>query len=119
MSTLYGTLIAAVAKEYEQQTSALHKNTALINRFGEAMKEFGLTPDVKVRSGGAIALVALSRRGENHEAILAALADRGYRVDTPVKPQYQFTDGYTIWHAKVAGNSMEFGLLFYTALDVA
>lgn len=119
MTTLYGTLVAAIAKDYEVQTSVLHANSALINQFGDAMKEFGLTADVKVQPGGKLSLVALSSRGQDATPILVTLKERGYRLDAPVKPRLQFNDGYTIWHVKVTGHSLEFGLLFYTEVEVS
>jgi len=118
-ATLYGTLVAAIAKEYEVQTSALHANSTLINRFGDAMKDFGLTADVKVQLGAKLSLIALAHRGQNAAPILAALKERGYRMDEPVKPRLQFNDGYTIWHVNVTGHSLEFGLLFYTEVEVS
>lgn len=118
-ATLYGTLVAAIAKDYEVQTSALHANATLINRFGDAMKELGLTADVKVQPGGTLSLVALSSRGQDATPILTAIKERGFRLEAPVKPRLQFNDGYTIWHVKVTGHSMEFGLLFYTEVEVS
>jgi hypothetical protein len=119
MSTLYGTLTSQASKDYELQTSALQQNKDLVNQFGEEMESFGLTPHVKPADRSTVKLVAGSARGQPHEPIFEALRARGYRVDEPVKPATQLTDGFTIWTVNVHGSRLSFTLLFYTVRDVA
>jgi hypothetical protein len=52
-NSLYGKLVADLAQDYQRQCDALHKNPQLINRFGDAIKPFSLTPNIKPSTDGS------------------------------------------------------------------
>jgi hypothetical protein len=119
MTSLYGTLIAHLAADYEKQTSALHKNTALINRFGEEMKRHDLAPHVNTVDSANIRFVGGSKRGRDNQALFDALKDSGYNIGAAEKTPQQFTDGYVMWLAPITSRALSFTLLFYTEEDVS
>lgn len=118
-ATLYGKLIGHVAADYEKQTSALHNNQLLINRFGEFCKALKLTPDVRTRENGTIALVAHCERGRDHAPIVDMLRQMACKVGEFSMPAIQFRDAYTIWTARVSAPSFKFTLLFYIEEDAS
>lgn len=120
MSTLHGTLAAALSRDYEKQTSALHQNAEAINRFGDlVIKPFDLVPHVKPLQGGGVGFVAHCVRGRDHAPLLLSLADAGFTVGKAEKHQMQFNDGYTIWTAPVKSREIAFCLVFYTPVDAS
>jgi len=119
MSTLYGTLIGHLARDYEVHTSALNANAELVNRFGDEMRQLDLVPHVRPQDSKSVACVAQCIRGRDHLPVLQALIDRGYKIAAAAKLPHQFTDGYVIWCTRVTSRALSFDLLFYTAAGMA
>lgn len=117
--TYYGELIGKLARDYETQTSALHRNTNLINRFGEFAKSLELTPHVRPLDNGTVSFVARCDRGRDHLPVLAMLRQTGCKIGEPEKPALQIRDTYTAWTASVTSPAFSFTLLFYVEEDVS
>lgn len=113
-NSLYGRLAADLNSEYSHRSEALHRHMHLINRFGEAIKSFNLTPHARTSSQGDVSLVALSRRGEDAAALQAALVAQGAAIGQVLQTPNQFNDGFVMWTAPVRIQGLEFTLLFYT-----
>jgi hypothetical protein len=112
-ASLYGRLTADLANDYQQKSELLHRHSHLINRFGEAIKTFNLTPHVRPEKNGAIALVAVSNRGDDAMALQAALTEHGAEISEGLPTPTQFNDGFVMWTAPVLLNGVNFTLLFY------
>jgi|SRR3569623_10991 len=112
-TSLHGRLAAELNNEYRHRADALHKHAHLINRFGEAIEPLKLDAHIKPAEDGCVALVAVSTRGRDHVALLAAIEQAGFYVGTPTAIPWQFTDGFEMWTAPVRGHGLEFSLLYY------
>jgi hypothetical protein len=116
-NSLYGKLVADLANEYRHQCDALHAHPQQINRFGEAIKPFGLAPHIKPNPSGGISMCATSSRGENADDLIAAMKTAGFHVGATTPLPQQFNDGFVMWTAPVRGAGLDFTLLVYTAAD--
>lgn len=117
--SLYGKLISDLTKGFEHHLDALHKHPQLINRFGEAIKPFGLTPNVNPLPRGGVSLTATSVRGQDAAALLAAMRAAGFHLGTPTRLPHQFNDGYVMWVVPVHADNLAFSVLHYLPADLA
>jgi hypothetical protein len=117
--SLYGKLVADLTADFKHQIDALHQHPDLVNRFGEAIKPFGLTAAVKPGANGGVSLCAVHARGADATALQESMRAAGYHIGEAVQPSHQFNDGFLMWVAPVRGANLEFSLLFYTAADAA
>lgn len=113
-NSLYGRLAADLNTEYQHRSEALHRHMHLINRFGEAIKSFNLTPHARASNKSELSLVALSTRGEDATALQAVLVAQGAAIGKPTQTPNQFNDGFVMWTAPVRIHGLDFTLLFYT-----
>lgn len=113
MSTLYGTLVGHLARDYEVQTSVMHENAGVINQFGEAVKNLGLLPHVSVQQDKTLRLCAATERGQAVETVLAALEANGYTLGERTRLPQQFVNDYEMWTVQVKGRTLSFALLYY------